>query len=147
MWFLRRAESRTCTVKDNIEKSGTEIRLLISCCLFFLEHPTISMSQETRQATGVVATCHNFLDQSSPDAAKLETPAHKSAMPMRHTNATCSRHNRRQDLETGQNYLMKIIRYHVSCQKVRVWEKFHSKIRGKNDHGRSDSKFKWFIIS
>jgi len=76
-----------------MEKSGIEIHLLISYCLFFLKHPTISMSQETRQATGAVAACHNLLDQSSPDAAKLETPAHKSAMPMRHTNATSCRHN------------------------------------------------------
>jgi len=78
------------------------------------------MSEETRQATGAVAACHKLLDQSAPDAAKLKTPAHKSALSMRHTNATSCRHNRRQDLETSQNYLMTIIRYHVSCQKVRV---------------------------
>jgi hypothetical protein len=72
------------------------------------------MSQETRQATGAVAACHSLLDQSSPDAAKLKTPAHKSAMAIRHTNGTSCRHVRRQDLETHQNYLMTIIRYHVS---------------------------------
>jgi hypothetical protein len=125
--FIRTAASRTWTVKDNIGKSGIEIRLLISYCPFFLKHSTASMSQESRQATGASAACllmsHSLLDHSSSDAAKLQTPAHDSALPMCHTKTTSWRHNRSHDLQTHSNSLIETILYQLICQNVSVCER------------------------